>query len=54
MAAVENAWKWNDDIRKFPKFAELQSFEIAFRNEGVIKLEHTTDVTPENLKKLGW
>ena len=38
---------------KFLEFADLQSFEIAFRNEGVIKLEHITDVIPEDLKRLG-
>ena len=44
--------EWDDDIRKFLEFADLQSFEIAFRNEGVIKLGHITDVTAEDLKKL--
>lgn len=43
----------NDDIEVFLKKCDLLQFEEAFRREGVTKTCHFTDVTSEDLSRLG-
>ena len=44
---------FDDEIEKFLEIADLQSVEPALREEGVTKIGHITDVTAEDLTKLG-
>ena len=44
---------YDDEIKKFLDIADLQSVEPALREEGVTKIGHITDVTAEDLTKLG-
>lgn len=43
----------NASVKSFLIIADLNQFEAAFQCEGITKVEHVTDATIEDLKKIG-